>query len=537
MTTWISGYRQSISALLLTSCITLTPAIAAPSLDHALAAYNSGDFNTARDELSELAQYGIVAAHYNLAVMAMKGQSFPVSPGLALGFLKTSAQLGAKIDQALLTQVEKAAVTAQQLPIAEKVVTQFGRQPIINGLINAYEKCAGRQLSSESPFNPPSFTSSAFHKAQLVPGQKLPQPYPTSSILKGQQGIMIATALIDEHGKALDPRIEAIIPQQNNDGFLSAVTEYFQTAKFDPMTVNNLPVLSRYRFIVRFKIAGAGDTFWIPEQLRQFSNAAWRGEPDAQYAAAYISMIDPATSQIFALNTQRQKVGMLLSAALLGVMDAQLDTSNFFSSSRCTETQDIGNVWLEQAARSGQPRAKLLLAKQLLQSDDPASKADQIRAMLSEASLSEDRYTQKHAAFLLATSKVPGVTAPETALQGALKLKGAVKKAQANRTYNRSTPSSSQPAAPVIEVSYNYVDSSDPEQDIVLAAAYAANNNYADAIKIQQRAISKASKIGWNTVELETMLTEMKAKHMPDYSQYYLSWTTDKLNHGNEPRQ
>ncbi len=537
MTTWISGYRQSIAALLLTSCITLTPAIAAPSLDHALAIYTSGDFNTARDELTELAQYGIVAAHYNLAVMAMKGQSFPVSPGLALGFLKTAAQLDAKIDQTLLTQAEQSAVAAQQLPMAEKVVTQFGRQPIINGLINAYEKCSGRQLSFESPFNPPSFTSNSFHKAQLVPGQKLPQPYPTSSILKGQQGIMVATALIDEHGKALDPRIDAIIPQQNNDGFLSAVTEYFQTAKFVPMSVNNLPVLSRYRFIARFKIYEAGDTFWIPEQLRQFSNAAWRNEPDAQYAAAYISMIDPATSQIFALNTQRQKIGMLLSAALLGVMDAQLDISNFFNSSRCSETQDIGNVWLEQAAKSGQARAKLLLAKQLLQSDDPASKADQIRALLSAASISEDRYTQKHAAFLLATSTVPGVTAPETALQGALKLKGAVKKAQAyRRTYYMPAPSSLQ-TAHEIEVSYDYADSSDPEQDIVLAAAYAANNNYADAIKIQQRAISKAGKIGWDTAELETMLTEMKGKHMPDYSQFFLSWTTDKLNHGNEPRQ
>lgn len=72
----------------------LVSAAAAPGIDAAVAAYESGDLVKARSEFTRLARRGVPAAEYNLAVMHLRGELPKPDPHEALRLMTHAAEAG-----------------------------------------------------------------------------------------------------------------------------------------------------------------------------------------------------------------------------------------------------------------------------------------------------------------------------------------------------------------------------------------------------------------------------------------------------------
>jgi hypothetical protein len=212
-----------------------------------------------------------------------------------------------------------------------------------------------------------------------------------------------------------------------------------------------------------------------------------------------------------------------------GVPAAQLALSSYFAGTACDDSNLIKKVWLRLAASNGDSRAQLMLAKELLSASDEASKGKDVHDLLVASASGTDYYAKKHAAFLLATTVAPGVSDAVAAREIALKWKASIKKAQGELYL---TPSHGVGQGGPFDLHVVQFDSPDPEQDIVLAAAYGANGNFKLAAKTQQSAISKAEELDWDMTDLKAMLSAFQENRMPSYANFYLSWPIDKLNAG-----
>ena len=125
-------------------------------------------------------------------------------------------------------------------------------------------------------------------------------------------------------------------------------------------------------------------------------------------------------------------------------------------------------MWSQQAADAVSAGAQLMLASDLLAATPSAAQAQQARALLQQAGAANSYYVRKHVAALLAASPIEAVRDPAAALSAARAL-----------------------LAGEIQ--------SDPQMFEAVAAAYAANGDFPNAVAQQQLAIRKARSLGWNT--------------------------------------
>jgi hypothetical protein len=121
--------------------------------------------------------------------------------------------------------------------------------------------------------------------------------------------------------------------------------------------------------------------------------------------------------------------------------------------------------------------AELLMATRMLDAGDPAQYHN-ASILLHGAANSSDSFVQTWATGLLATSPQAEIRDPEFALQVA-----------------RSLP-----------------DQGDPDQLEVLAAAYGANGQFDEALRVEKEAMSRAKGLRWKTAPFEARLASYVAK-------------------------
>ena len=85
--------RPLIFALAMALAALAAAASAAP-IDEAVAAYKRGDLVNARKVFGQLSRQGVPAAHYNLAVMHLRGELPQASPREALNLMTRAAEAG-----------------------------------------------------------------------------------------------------------------------------------------------------------------------------------------------------------------------------------------------------------------------------------------------------------------------------------------------------------------------------------------------------------------------------------------------------------
>ena len=85
--------RRLLLALVMCSSLPAS-AHAAPGIEAAVAAYESGDLVKARSAFTRLARNGVPAAEYNLAVMHLRGELPRPDPREALRLMTHAAEAG-----------------------------------------------------------------------------------------------------------------------------------------------------------------------------------------------------------------------------------------------------------------------------------------------------------------------------------------------------------------------------------------------------------------------------------------------------------
>jgi uncharacterized protein len=425
--------------------VVLASALARADFQAALGEYQAGHFDAAHRQFLALAELGDCSSQFNLGAMALKGQGGAQDPGSGVGWLQAAASNGCQQLVGNKLPGLTAKLTPDEARSAQTILARYGRDALITqGVLNPDLTCTG--------MNPPTVVSQ-------------PRPeYPAETVHRN--AIVIAALTIGVDGRARDIEILQAVPDAR---FAVAAIDAWLNAVYVPAERNGQAVAARVQAKMLFNFAGA-DKLSEEQAFRQARPAADSGNAAAEYLVGLTSTLDGSLGLSAAQGGQ-----LVLASARDGDPSAQYWVGSQLHTTAACHPKADGNVWLQHAADGGSAPAQVMLAEQLLNGGATPAQVTQARALLERAASSESDYVRKHVAALLAASPVAGVRDPSTALRVADPLA-----AGPNR--------------------------SDPQAYDVLAAAYAANGNYHDAVAQQERALEKAKALGWNTAAMETRL-------------------------------
>jgi hypothetical protein len=282
--------------------------------------------------------------------------------------------------------------------------------------------------------------------------------YPDRESGRRRQGIVITALTIGADGRARDPEILLALP---DEAFAAAAVEAWMNSLFTPASRAGASIATRLQAKTLFAVE-SGSLADAPV-LRQARLSADSGDAAAEYLVGLTATLDSS------LGISSARAGeLLLGSARDGDSAAQYWVgSQLRAASSCHPRAD-GAVWLRHAADGGNTSAQLLLASDLLGAGAGSAQIAEARALLERAAASESYYVRKHVTALLAASPTDAVRDAKTALDVAMKLG----------------------AQPI---------QSDPQMFEAVAAAYAANGDFHNAVAQQQHALQKARGLGWNT--------------------------------------
>jgi uncharacterized protein len=433
-----------MTILRVTSAALVTAALLAGAPVHAdfqaaLRDYQAGHYDSAHSQFLALAELGDCSSQFNLGAMALKGQGGPKDTASGVGWLEAAAANGCErlVGNHLATLAAK--LTPEESRAAASILARYGPEALhAQGIVN------------------PDFTCRDIASATVVSAPIAEYPTQLSGPL--QQAIVITALTIGIDGHARDPEVLLSVPRPE---FAAAAVEAWMNSRFTPAHRGGQAVPSRLQAKTLFGIEG--QTLADAQPYRAARPAADAGDPAAEYLVGVTATLDSSLGISYARAGQ-----LLLGAARDGDAAAQYWVGSQLRATSACHSQADGTVWLRHAADGGNASAQLVLAGDLLNTTPAAAQAEQARAWLEKASASDSYYVRKHVTALLAASPVEAVRDPPTALGVAMKL-----------------------AAGDIQ--------SDPQMFEVVAAAYAANGDFHNAIAQQQLALQKAQSLGWNT--------------------------------------
>jgi uncharacterized protein len=429
----------------------LATAAAHADFQAALREYQAGHYETAHAQFLTMAELGDCSSQYNLAAMALQGQGGPKDRGAGVGWLEAAAGNGCRqLVGERLPRLE-ASLDVAEAHAAAEILGHFGPDALhAQGVLNPELECRDRQ-----------------------PARVLEAAAPEYPINRGDSSnaLVITRLTIGVDGLARDPEILMAVPEH---GFAAAAVESWLNARFAPAMADASAVESRLEAKLVFARRGGATLAEVPT-LRQARAAAEAGDPQAEYRAGLAAMLDPS------LGIPSARAGQLvIGAARDGTAEAQYWLGSELRATVGCHPRADGTVWLQHAAAGGSATARLVLASDLLAHPASSGEIGQARALLAQAAASDSYYVRKHVVALLAASPIEAVRAPRAALELARQL-----------------------AAGEIQ--------SDPQMFEAVAAAYAANGDFRNAVAAQQTATAKAAALGWNVRPLSERLAAYRA--------------------------
>jgi hypothetical protein len=417
----------------------LAAAAAHADFQAALRDYQEGHYDSAHAQFMALAELGDCSSQFNLGAMALKGQGGPKDTASGVGWLEAAAGNGCEKLVGNHVAALSAKLTPAESRTAAAIVGRYGPEALhAQGIVN------------------PDFTC-----RNLTPATVLSAPvaeYPSELPGSRQPAVVITALTIGVDGHARDPEILLSVPRPE---FAAAAVEAWMNSRFTPATRGGQAVASRLQAKTLFVVEG--QTLADVQPYKSARAAADAGNDTAEYLVGLTATLDSS------LGISSARAGqLLLGAARDGDGAAQYWVGSQLRATSACHGQADGTVWLRHAAEGGNASAQLVLAADLLNTAPAAAQAEQARALLQKAASSDSYYVRKHVAALLAASPVEAVRDPPTARGVALKL-----------------------VAGQIQ--------SDPQMFEVVAAAYAANGDFHNAVAEQQLAMEKAQTLGWNT--------------------------------------
>ena len=412
----------------------------------ALGDYNAGRFEAAHAQFLSLAELGDCSSQFNLGAMALKGQGGPKDIASGVGWLQAAAANGCEKLVGNRPASLAASLTPEQSRAAAGIRARYGPEALrAQGIVN------------------PDFTCRDTTAARVL---SAPEPDYPSRLPGGQQQAVVISALtIGVDGHARDPEILLAVPRPE---FSAPAVEAWMNSLFAPAQRGGQAIQSRLQAKTVFAIRGG--TLANAEAFKVARPAADGGDVAAEYLVGLTATLDASLGL-----TSEHAGQLLLDSARAGHPEAQYWVGSQLRATAACHPQSDGAVWLRHAADGGSGAAQLLLARDLLTATPGAAQAAQARALLEKAAASDSYYVRKHVVALLAASPVDAVRDPSTALSVARQL-----------------------AAGEIQ--------SDPQMFEAVAAAYAANGDFHNAVAQQQLAVQKAQRLGWSTQAMSERL-------------------------------
>jgi len=428
-------------------CGALAAFVARADFDAAMQDYNAGNLDAAHAQFLQLAELGDCSSQFNLGAMTLKGQGVPKDRGAGIGWLQAAVSngCGAQVGDKLPGMV--ASLTPEQTSAAAAVLARYGHDALrAQGVVDPSFECPGT--------------------TPAVAGDTPTPDYPRIKGGGAPEAIVLTAITVGTDGRPRDPQVLLAVPPE---GFPASAVEAWLNSRFTPALRSGAPVESRLVAKLRF-VGSSGNLAAAPAFKSALPQAAL-GKPPAEYIVGATGSLDSG------LGITAPRAGqMLLDAARAGNADAQYWIGTQLRAAAACHPQADGMVWLRHAAAGGNPAAQVDVAAALLRGSPTPEQVSAAHGLLVAALASGDYYARKHAVALLATSPVTAVRDAKAALGGALQL-----------------------LAGEIQ--------SDPQMFEAVAAAYAANREYGDAVSQQRVAINKARALGWDTAIMEQRLS------------------------------
>lgn len=441
--------KPSRSAL--AACAMSLAAAAHADFSAALKDYNDGRFDAARTQFLALAELGDCPSQFNLGAMALKGQGGAPERGAGVGWLQAALSNGCRQQVGERLPGLQASLTPEQSRAAQDIVARYGHDALqAQGVVNPNFECPA-----------------------LTPASVRDTPTPEEPHLRAAQrpeGLVVAAFTIGIDGYARDPQVLLSVPEE---GFTAAAVEAWLNSRFVPAMRSGVPEESRLQAKLRF-LGSSGSLAGSPAYKAALP-AADTGDPAAQYLVGLTATLDSS------LGVMASRAGhMLIDSARAGDADAQYWVAVQLRAAAACHPQANWRLWLRHAAEGGNAPAQVDYAAELLRGSPTAEQVSAARALLQRAAASTDYYGRKHAAALLAASPLETLRDPKLA---------------------RSTANTLLHANEI---------QSDPQMFEVVAAAYAANHEYAQAVEAQRDAIRKAQALGWDTATMQERLASYR---------------------------
>jgi hypothetical protein len=296
---------------------------------------------------------------------------------------------------------------------------------------------------------------------------KPPDPdeyYPYAEKVQGHQALLQLEFLIDALGNPRFVHVTRVLAPVNSEDFSAATVRLVREARMVPASAGGQPLTSWKQIRVKY-LFGAHDrmgNILSDEKLDEYVAKARRGDLNAQMVVYYLDSVATAEVGI----PPAEYFHYLAQSALAGERSAELTVAEALSPSACTKPASVQKLLHDQAWH-GYSAAELLLAAELLESNDPAATHD-ISVLLHGAANSKDPFVQLWATGILATAPKAELRDPAFALASAQVLK----------------------------------ETSDPDVLEALAAAEAASGQFDAALKTEDQALDRAARLHWNDAQL-----------------------------------
>jgi uncharacterized protein len=433
-------------ALATLAALLCAPAVA--DLFSAQTAYQQGDYERALHDYRELAELGQATAQYNLASMYARGEGTRQSDIYAYAWATLAAESGESRGQALADLLRPQLAPGSE-KIANDIAAPFRRAELDARLM-------------------PRIEGDSLDAGACVMVRQPSLPYPAEAAGKGIQGSVFAEFVVMRDGRARHPHLVYAIPL---GVFEDTVRRGMLTAQYRARPPGATP--AHCRLMIRFVEATVSKANY-PRLVELANVTEKKAEAGDLQAQTLYGMLLTGLPQLG--HGPKDGLPWFLKAAQAGARTAQYEVgASLLDGVGCQCEATKGEVWLRKAAEADQPDAQVTLAQYALRGAPDAKDTAQAKVWLERAVANSSRDGMLYLSALLAATPVAELRDPKRSLL----LLDAVK--------------SDLPG--------------DPAQFEIRAAAQASAGAFADAVKSEQRAISMATRLGWDLGPLNERLT------------------------------
>jgi TonB family protein len=438
--------------------VLLASAGAHADLTGAQKAYADKDFTTAFQLFAEVAQLGNVTGQENVAAMYVDGEGVKRDNVLGYAWATIARENGGNAAmQNIIDQLQPHLDDKSRARVKE-ITDLFGKAALAERLLPAYP---------DAPRPPPG------ENCRFTRPSNPDDTYPPEAARQGISGSVVVDAPIAADGRTHHPIVLYSVPE---NVFENAARMNAFTSGFAPRKVNGVVVPCVIRFKVKYRAKPSTNEAALDDALAKSRKFAEAGNPVAQSLYALLMMDRGAPGS----DNPRD---WFLKSAQAGVPFAQyvIGIGLTTESSALPDSEKVkGFAWLKLAAAGGQSAAKFALANYTLEHDADALQDPVVYAWLEDAAKAGHRDATLYLAALLAA-------APDAMRRD--------------------------PARALTLVGLSKWDFEiDPAAREVIAAAFAQQQKFDEAISTQQLAIRAAQKLRWDVAPMQARLAKYQGR-------------------------